>query len=184
MMNELINEAFTAPIWTKAFAAVVIFGLAPYPVLRLSLLFWPKGHDRHEEYLGEFEHVSYAKRPIWVADVAARSVIDGTTIRARAIKTRMSEFNWHGSTRSSSRTARTVAIGAAAVGVSVGLPALAIDRSGGGTVQTSESGSGGDIILLVVAGAAIGVSLLLAIASVAWSARARRARRAATRTDA
>src|SRR5271154_5468069 len=54
--------------WPTLGIAILVFGFAPGPVLRLILLMYPKGDPRRKELIGELYAVPRIERPFWVAE--------------------------------------------------------------------------------------------------------------------
>ena len=73
----------------RLIAVVATYAVCPYLVLWLAVRLWPKGHPRRAEYLAEYDVVPWYSRPLWVADVAIRSLLDGTAARHRTRRSRV-----------------------------------------------------------------------------------------------
>ena len=65
------------------FALVLAYSVFPYAVLWVAVRCWPKGDPRRAQYLADYEDVPWLKRPLFVGDVAIRSLLDGLEIRNR-----------------------------------------------------------------------------------------------------
>lgn len=70
--------------WPTLGIALLVFGFAPGVVLRLIVLFYPRGHPRRRELLGELYAVPRIERPFWVAEQLEVALFEGLRDRARA----------------------------------------------------------------------------------------------------
>jgi hypothetical protein len=70
--------------WPTLGVALLVFGFAPGPVLRLILLFYRRGNPRRQELLGELYAVPRIDRPFWVAEQLEVALFEGLRDRFRA----------------------------------------------------------------------------------------------------
>lgn len=104
---------------------VIVYGFCPYSVLWVAVRIWPKDHPRRQELLGEFEHVAVWYRPIWVAEMVARALLDGTSARLRHRRSVM-----RGRTMRIPRSVKFAGAGALVLTVAVAVPAFASEGVG------------------------------------------------------
>lgn len=70
--------------WPTLGIALLVFGFAPGVVLRLIVLFYPRGHPRRRELLGELYAVPRIERPFWVAEQLEVALFEGLRGRVGA----------------------------------------------------------------------------------------------------
>lgn len=81
MTPELLLEHWSVP---AIVVVLLVLGVVPQLLLRLTLWCYPKGHDRRAELLAEFAVVAQAGRLLWVLDVLTAGIFDGLLLRRRA----------------------------------------------------------------------------------------------------
>jgi hypothetical protein len=63
--------------WPTLGIALLVFGFAPGVVLRLIVLFYPRGNLRRQELLSELYAVPRIERPFWVAEQLEVALFEG-----------------------------------------------------------------------------------------------------------
>lgn len=79
--------------WKMWLVALFAFGFGPRLILRVVVHAWPEDDGRRRETLAALEHVSYARRPLFVAEQIEAALVDGLWPRIRRqLRRRTSSF--------------------------------------------------------------------------------------------
>jgi len=114
--------------WPTLSIALLVFGFAPGVVLRLIVLFYPRGHLRRRELLGELYAVPRIERPFWVVEQLEIALFEGLRDRARAwlLRRKRTEIDEQGSLR-----LRISVLGVSSLSIEIGRPGGGRDGAAG-----------------------------------------------------
>jgi Sigma-70 region 2 len=80
-MDALIFHVIS---WPTLGCALLVYGFAPGALLRVIVLFYPQGHPRRRELIGELYAYPRIKRPFWVAEQLETALFEGLGDRIAA----------------------------------------------------------------------------------------------------
>jgi hypothetical protein len=90
-MTEVLGVLNTGGAWVMFGAAVLVFGLAPGAVLRVTVLLYPHADERRRELIAELYMVPRWERPFWVAEQFETAAFEGLSSRLEERRARKEE---------------------------------------------------------------------------------------------